>query len=78
MMKYCKVCLQNNLRPNILFTNGLCPSCYYIDRDLDEGLWKKRFKILKSITDKYKNNESGYDCIIGLVVAKTVRAKPFG
>ena len=32
----------------------------------DEGLWKKRFKILKSITDKYKNNESGYDCIIGV------------
>lgn len=66
MMKYCKICLQNNLRPNILFTKGLCPSCYYIDRVSDEVLWKKRFKILKSITDKYKNNISGYDCIIGV------------
>mgnify|MGYP003325718922 FL=1 len=32
-MKYCKVCLENNLRPNVIFNKGLCPSCYYIKRN---------------------------------------------
>ena len=42
----------------------------------DEGLGKKDLK-LKSITDKYKNNELGYDCIIGVSGGKD-SAKPFG
>jgi N-acetyl sugar amidotransferase len=65
-MKYCKICLENNLRPNVIFNKGLCPSCYYIKRNENEIFWNKRLELLKEITQKYKNPNNKFDCIIGV------------
>jgi N-acetyl sugar amidotransferase len=65
-MKYCNICLENNLRPNVIFNKGLCPSCYYIKRNENEIFWNKRLELLKEITQKYKNPNNKFDCIIGV------------
>ena len=65
-MKYCKVCLENNLRPNVIFNNGLCPSCYYIKRNENEIFWNKRLDLLKEVIQKYKNLNNEFDCIVGV------------
>jgi N-acetyl sugar amidotransferase len=66
-MKYCKKCLNVDIRPNIVFTNdGLCPPCanYLSADDID---WDERFEKLQGIKSfAKKNNNSGYDCIIGV------------
>jgi len=65
-MKYCKVCLENNLRPNVIFNKGLCPSCYYIKRNENEIFWNKRLDLLKEVIQKYKNLNNEFDCIVGV------------
>lgn len=65
-MKYCKVCLENNLRPNVIFNKGLCPSCYYIKRNENEIFWNKRLNLLKEVILKYKNLNNKFDCIVGV------------
>ena len=65
-MKYCKICLENNLRPNVKFKEGKCPSCYYIKRNESEHFWRKRLELLKKITFKYKNSKNNFDCIVGV------------
>ena len=65
-MKYCKVCLENNLRPNVIFNKGLCPSCYYIKRNKNENFWNKRLDLLKEVIQQYKNLNNEFDCIVGV------------
>ena len=66
-MKYCKNCLNVDTRPNIKFTvDGLCPPCatYITPEDID---WDERKKELQEIVEFGKrNDQSGYDCIIGV------------
>ena len=51
-MKYCKLCLQNDLRPNIIFSkNQICPACDYKNKTKDID-WDERFNALKNIIDK--------------------------
>ena len=66
-MKYCKICLQNNLRPNIIFTrNQICPACNYKLKSKNIN-WNERFQLLKDIIQKkIKNNNSRFDCVIGV------------
>ncbi len=66
LMKYCKICLENDLRPNVIFKEGKCPSCYYIKRNENELFWNNRLKLLKQITSKYKSSKSEFDCIVGV------------
>ena len=44
-MRYCKLCVQPNTRPNSYFTSdGICPACHYNNR-LKKINWDKRFKL---------------------------------
>lgn len=66
-MRYCKICLQTDTRPNIVFDeNGICPACNYY-KSLSNVDWDERRKELSQIVEFGKdNNYSGYDCIIGV------------
>jgi len=66
-MNYCKICLQTDTRPNTRFSdNGICPACLYSQSQpyID---WDDRKRELDQIVSFGKaNNQSGYDCIIGV------------
>ena len=66
-MRYCVNCLNVSTRPNIVFTeNGLCYPCanYKAEPDID---WDEREEKLAEIVAFAKaNNQSGYDCIVGV------------
>jgi N-acetyl sugar amidotransferase len=67
-MKYCKLCLQNNYRPNTFFSkNGICPACVYYNSIKNED-WDSRIEILKDIINKHTHvkKKKGFDCIIGV------------
>lgn len=66
-MKYCKRCLQTDTRPNTKFSDdGICPACQYFET-LKNVDWNFRKDELKKIVEFGKqNNQSGYDCIIGV------------
>ena len=69
-MRYCKLCVQPNTRPNSYFTTaGICPACDY-NKKSKKINWNKRLDLLKKIVKKYKvknlNNFDSYDCIIGV------------
>jgi len=66
-MKYCKLCLQPNTRPNTVFSeNGLCPACVYHASLLSID-WDVRKKEIEEVVRFGKrNSNSGYDCIIGV------------
>lgn len=68
-MKYCKICLDNNLRPNTSFTsNQICPSCNFLIKNKNEKkINNYKNNILLEITNKYKLKEkTNFDCIIGV------------
>lgn len=66
-MIYCSNCLNVSTRPNIVFNDkGLCYPCanYKNTEDID---WEERTHKLKEIIHFGKsNNQSGYDCILGV------------
>jgi N-acetyl sugar amidotransferase len=66
-MKYCIKCLQTDTRPGIKFNkDGVCPACIYND-SLKYVDWDERKIELQNIVQFGKNNnQSGYDCIIGV------------
>jgi N-acetyl sugar amidotransferase len=77
-MKYCIKCLQTDTRPGIRFDNsGVCPACRYHEslKDVD---WDERKKELEEIIAFGKaNNQSGYDCIIGVSGGKDSTRQAF-
>lgn len=66
-MRYCKSCLQPDTRPNTRFSkSGDCPACEY-QRTLVDVDWNQRRQEINEIVSFGKaNNQSGYDCIIGV------------
>ena len=53
-MKFCKICVQPNTRPNSYFNSkGICPACDY-NFKIKKIDWNKRLNLLKIIADKYK------------------------
>ena len=77
-MKYCKICLQSDTRPGIYFDeNGICPACNYHNSLVDVD-WDDRNKELADIVAFGKaNNQSGYDCIIGVSGGKDSTRQAF-
>lgn len=66
-IKYCKKCLNVSTRPNIKFTDdGVCPPCNYFEKsNRDEPeIVKEKLREIKAFAKQ--NNQSGYDCIIGV------------
>lgn len=66
-MKYCKICLQPDTRPNSYFADdGICPACKYHE-ELAFVDWEERFDILKDVLSKFPRKKGQYfDCIIGV------------
>ncbi|AUZ84047.1 N-acetyl sugar amidotransferase [Methylophaga nitratireducenticrescens] len=66
-MRYCKLCLQPDTRPNTVFTNeGLCPACNYYEQSKSID-WLERFEILQNLVTDIKRGPGQYfDCIIGV------------
>ena len=66
-MKYCKVCLQPDTRPNTFFgPDGICPACSYFDA-LKNVDWQERVEILKDIFANRRRKKGQYhDCVIGI------------
>jgi N-acetyl sugar amidotransferase len=64
-MKYCKVCIEPDTRPDASFDEaGICLPCRYA-RETAEIDWDARFRELEEIAAWAKStNVSGYDCII--------------
>lgn len=70
-MKYCKRCVQPDTRPGIHFDEkGICGACLYqidVEKNID---WTQREKELKEIAEwakeKSVENESNYDCAVGV------------
>lgn len=64
-MKYCKLCLLPDTKPQLTFDeNGVCSAC--INNKLKENVnWGQKRTDFQRIIEKYKNSEgSNYDCII--------------
>ena len=66
-MKYCKICLQPDTRPNTYFSdNQICPACnyFFLLKNVD---WEERYEILHDlITKNPKRHGQYFDCIIGV------------
>ncbi len=66
-MKYCKLCLQPDTRPNTKFSaDGVCPACAY-QSTLEDVDWDARRQEIDEIVKFGRQNcSNGYDCIIGV------------
>ena len=65
MLKYCKVCIMPNTRPNIMFNDeGVCNACVnYINRKKID--WNERYLELLKIAKEFRNKKkSNWDCIV--------------
>jgi N-acetyl sugar amidotransferase len=66
-MRYCKICLQPDTRPNTVFgEDGICPACKYFSalKDVD---WEERVDILREIFSRRQRKPGQqHDCIIGI------------
>jgi N-acetyl sugar amidotransferase len=67
-MKYCKLCLQADTRPNISFNkHGICPACNYYNFGKTVDNWKDRLEEIKELLSRYHRQPGQYfDCIIGV------------
>lgn len=65
-MKHCKICLQTNTRPGVIFKDGICGACLWEEESKTIN-WRAREDELKSIADNAKTKAKGaYDCVIGV------------
>lgn len=66
-MKYCKLCLQPDTRPNAVFTDeGFCPACHYYEQSKAID-WQERYEILLDLIPSIKREPGQhFDCIIGV------------
>ncbi len=67
-MKYCKLCIQPNTRPNSYFgEDGICPACTYHHKVSVTADYDERFEDLIKLLEPYrKKTKHGFDCIIGV------------
>lgn len=66
-MKYCKLCIQPDTRPNTVFeSDGTCPACNYF-RQLATVDWDERLEILRKLIVEYRpKSKSRHDCVLGV------------
>ena len=67
-MKYCKVCLTTNLRPNASFdANSVCIACNYSGDAIEPSL-SKLSRLQRRITETQRRlkRKGPYDCIVGV------------
>lgn len=66
-MKYCRLCLELDTRPNTIFTEeGLCPACHNYEHTKGVN-WQERYEILLDLIQAIKMVPGQhFDCIIGV------------
>jgi N-acetyl sugar amidotransferase len=65
-MKYCKLCLQPDTRPGIIFhDDGVCAACHF-QQDRGDIDWNKRFAEIKKIAQWAKKQSKTFDCVVGV------------
>jgi N-acetyl sugar amidotransferase len=66
-MRYCKLCLEPDTRPDCIFDEeGVCLPCRY-HQTLDQIDWQARRREIEEIAEwGRRNTKSEYDCIIGV------------
>jgi N-acetyl sugar amidotransferase len=65
-MRYCKLCLQPDTRPNIIFDeNGVCAACLFQQqrKDID---WKERHDEIMKIAQWAKDRSNYFNCVVGV------------
>ena len=66
-MKYCKLCIQPDTRPNSKFNDeGNCPACHYshLLHNID---WHERYVIIEDLIRQFPRRQGQhFDCIIGV------------
>jgi len=83
-LKYCKICILPNTRPNLIFDkSGVCDGCKKIQKKTN---WNLRLKEFKKLVKKIKKKKRIYDCLIPVsggkdstwqvIVAKKYGLKP--
>jgi N-acetyl sugar amidotransferase len=67
-VKYCKVCVQPDTRPGIVFNDeGVCAACYYRFEEFPKIDWDERQRQLREIADwARKSTRGGFDCVVGV------------
>lgn len=67
-MKYCKLCLATDLRPNAKFYGGICIACAHSATDRVNTAQIKLLKLKRYIKErrKAKRNPMNHDCIVGV------------
>ena len=66
-MKYCKNCLEpTTFKIQTFDSQGICFTCKYFSKFVENFDESERLKILKDICLKYKNKDQAFDCIIGV------------
>ncbi|MFM1990493.1 MAG: hypothetical protein RJA99_3450 [Pseudomonadota bacterium] len=66
-MRYCRLCLQPDTRPNIVFDErGICPACIYFG-ELQHVDWRSRIDTIREIVAAHPRKPGQFhDCIIGV------------
>lgn len=62
-MKYCKVCLQPDSRPNLIFIDGLCSMCFYATGEFHDI--SERVSFIKDLI-RNKKKPGKYDAVMGV------------
>ena len=62
MIKWCKICILPDTRPNLNFENGICSIC--LNNQVEKKNLNKRKKLLARIIKHTKLNSKTYDCLI--------------
>jgi N-acetyl sugar amidotransferase len=66
-MKYCKICLEIDTRPNINFDySGVCYACNSFDNIQKKYSDNNRIRIFKDLIEKYRSKGNYFDCILGV------------
>ncbi|MDD3375222.1 MAG: N-acetyl sugar amidotransferase [Candidatus Omnitrophica bacterium] len=65
-MQYCKECLNVSTRPRITFNeDGVCSACQWARNKKESIDWKKRYKTLEELCNKYRCNDgSNWDVLV--------------
>jgi hypothetical protein len=65
-MRYCKKCVMPDTKPSVVLDEArVCQACRHAG-ERKKVDWDARFKELKKLCDKYRRNDSYYDCIIAV------------
>ena len=66
-MKYCKICLEIDTRPNTKFDkSGICFACKSFNKVQENFSENNRIRIFNDLIKKYKSKDNHFDCILGI------------